>query len=288
MSTAPPPIGRALAGLGGRLRALREEAGFSGVAFAMALGEGWRQSKISKIETGQQLPTTGEITAWATLTGADAASLTALRAKASAEYGAWKERINAAGGAVAFQDELSALARSCVFLAEYQSVVVPGRLQTPAYMREMAQGGEFLADDGIPADVLDHVIAARLRRQSILYEPGREIVHVLTEGVLRTRFGAMSLATQRSQLMHLAEMASLPRHTFGVIPFSEPLPVAAGEFKLYDRDLVIVETVAGELQLTEPEAVARYSRWLDQLLTAALTGEEAAEFCREVARSLPE
>jgi len=41
-------------------------------------------------------------------------------------------------------------------------------------------------------------------------------------------------------------------------------------------------------QLTEPDAVARYSRWLDRLLAVALVGEDAARFCREVAASLPD
>lgn len=288
MTTPTPPIGRALAGLGARLRALREAAGLSGVQLAEALGRGWRQSKISKLETGRQLPTIAELNAWAAATNADPQPLVALRAKASAEYGAHKERISTAGGAIAVQDELTALVRSCTFIAEYQAVLVPGRLQTPAYIREMSLGNEFLADNGITADVLDHLIAAKIRRQSILYEPGREIVHVLSEAVLRTRLGGMSVETLRGQLNHLAELAMLPRHTFGVIPFSVPMPVPAGQFLMYDRDLVVVETIAGILQITEPEQVARYSRWLDQLLEVALTGEQAAEFCHEVARSLPE
>ncbi len=267
---------------------LREEAGYSGTEFATALGAGWRQSKISKIETGRQLPTPDEITAWATAAGTAAEPLIALRSKAAAEYASHKERIAGAGGAVALQDELTALARSCTFLGQFQAVLVPGRLQTPAYMREKALGNEFLGDNGIASDVLDHVIAARLRRQSILYEPGREIVHVVTEAVLRTRFGGMSTRTLRHQLERLAELATLPRHTFGVIPFSVAMPVAAAEFALYDRDLVVIETVAGDLQLTEPDAVARYSRWLDQLLAVALVGEDAARFCREVAASLPD
>lgn len=40
------------------------------------------------------------------------------------------------------------------------------------------------------------------------------------------------------------------------------------------------------LELTEPDVVARYSRWLDQLLDVALTGPDAADFCRQVAASL--
>lgn len=286
MAASIPPTSRALAGLGVRLRALREAAGLSGVQLAAELGAGWRQSKISKLETGRQLPTAEELTAWAAATRSDAGPLLALRSKASAEYLSYKERIAGAGGAVALQDEITALALSCTFIGQFQSVLVPGRLQTPSYMREKALTNEFLGDNGVSADVLDHVIAAKIRRQSILYEPGREIVHVVTEGVLRTRFGETTAATLRAQLAHLAEMATLPRHTFGVIPFSVPVPVAAAEFCLYDRDLVVVETIAGDLQLTEPEAVARYSRWFDQLLSVAITGADAAEFCRRVADSL--
>lgn len=286
MSTAPPAIGRALAGLGARLRALREASGLTGTGFAAALGPGWRQSKVSKIENGRQLPTTEDLAAWAAATGADPAALATLRLKASAEYKAFKDRIDDAGGAVARQDEITALAHSCTFLAEFQSVLVPGYLQTPAYMREKEQGNDFLAANGIPPDVFDHVIAAKLRRQSILYEPGREIVHILTEAVLRNRFGATSVATQKAQLAHLAQTAALPRHTLGVIPFTVPLPVQAAEFQLYDRDLVVVETVAGSLQITEPDAVARYLRWFDQLREIALTGEDAARFCHDVARSM--
>ena len=40
--------------------------------------------------------------------------------------------------------------------------------------------------------------------------------------------------------------------------------------------------------LDDPDAVARYSRWLDQLVDVALTGSDAADFCRQVAAALPE
>lgn len=287
MTSPPPSSRRAVVGLGARLRTLREAAGLSGVQLAERLGPRWRQSKVSKLETGRQLPTHDDVVAWAEVTGADPDPLIALRAKASAEYGPWRERIAGAGGPLGLQDETTALAQSCTFLAEFQATLVPGNLQTPAYMREMALGDEFVAEDGIAADVLDHVVAAKVRRQAILYEPGREIVHVVGEAALRTRFGRMSVDTLRGQCAHLAELSSLPRHTLGVVPFSVAFPVAATGFALYDRDLVVVETVAGDLQLTEPDAVARYSRWLDQLLAVALTGTDAAEFCRAVAESLP-
>jgi transcriptional regulator with XRE-family HTH domain len=285
----PTPTSTTLGALGARLRELREQAGLTGAELAAALGPGWRQPKISKIENGRQLPTEAELIAWAKATRAEAAPLVAVRSKAAAEYGTHKERIAKAGGAVAHQQDLTALAESCTFLAEFQPALMPGRLQTAAYMREKSLRDPTIADDGIALEDLGRVIAARIRRQAILYEPGREFVHVVTEAALRLRIGAMTTATLQGQLTHLSELATLPGHTFGVLPFTVACPVEpASGFQLYDRDLVRVETIAGVLQLTDPEAVARYSRWLDQLVDVALTGPDAAAFCRQLAAELPE
>jgi hypothetical protein len=204
------------------------------------------------------------------------------------EFGSHKDQIARAGSAVAHQQELTALAKSCTFLAEFQPALVPGRLQTAAFMREKSLRDPTLVGDGISPEDLEHVIAARIRRQAILYEPGREFVHIVTEAALRLRIGAMTTATLQGQLTHLAELATLPGHTFGVLPFTVPCPVEpASGFQLYDRDLVRVETIAGVLQLTDPEAVSRYSRWLDELVDVALTGPDAAAFCRQLAADLP-
>jgi transcriptional regulator with XRE-family HTH domain len=284
---AEPASARALGALGARLRAAREAAGMSGLVLARALGPRWRQSKISKVENGLQLPTEEEIRAWAAATGADLSSLLTLRGKASAEYGAFRERIAGAGGPVAFIEELRALEASCTtVLAEYQPALVPGLLQTPAWMREMAQDEEFLEENGISPQTIGPLIAAKIRRQSILYEGGRQIVHVLGEAVLHTRVGKVTPATMRGQLDHLADIAALPGHELGIIPFSVPSPVApASGFVLYDSDLVVIETLGGRLDVTDPELVGRYKRWLEHLRQAAITGPEAADLCRQAARS---
>jgi transcriptional regulator with XRE-family HTH domain len=279
------PIGGAVGGLGARLRAVRESAGLSGAELARRLGTGWGQSKISKIETGRQVPSSDEVARWASETGADAERLLALHAKAFAQYGAWRERIAAAGDAAAFQDEISALEHSCTFLAEFQPAMIPGRLQTPAYMHEMSQDDEFLADDGV--DDLRHLVARKVRRQSILYEPGRRIVHVVGEAALRTRIRGVTVETLRGQLAHLAEVATLPGHELGLLPFDRAWPIApATGFGMYDSDLVIIEALVGDIQLTDPDAVARYNKWLEQLLDASVRGGDAAEYCRQVAGEL--
>jgi hypothetical protein len=123
-----------------------------------------------------------------------------------------------------------------------------------------------------------------VRRASILYEGGRRIVHVIGEAALRTRVGKITPDTMRGQLAHLAETATLPGHDFAVIPLAAPSPIApASGFVVYDADLVVIETLGGRLQITEPELIGRYHRWLELLQSAAITGREAAEFCRRIA-----
>ena len=280
--------GPALSGLGARLRALRAEAGISGLQLAKTLGTGWRQPKVSRIESGLQLPTDKEIKAWAAAVGAEPGPLLALRRKASAEYGVWKDRIAGAGSPGGLQDELRALEASCTqLLAEYQPALVPGLLQTAAFMREMADGEEFLEDNGITPETIGSLIAAKLRRQAILYEGGRQVVHVLGEAVLRTRVGRVTVDTMRGQLEHLAETATLPGHELGIVPFTIASPVApASGFMLYDNDLAVVESLGGRLDISEPDIVARYARWLELLRQAAVTGTDAADMCRRAANDL--
>lgn len=277
--------GGALGGLGARLRAVREAAGMSGLELARALGAGWRQPKVSKIESGAQVPTEEEIEVWTAAVGAESEPLLRLRRKAAAEYGPFRDRIAGAGGPAAFQDQIGALEASCTtLLGEYQPGLVPGLLQTAAFMREMAEDEEFLEENGILPTNLGQLIAAKIRRQSILYEGSRQIIHVVGEAALRARIGKVSVETMHGQLAHLAETATLPGHEFGIVPFTTASPVApASGFMLYDNDMAVVETLAGRLQITEPDLVTRYARWLDLLLDAAVTGTEAASLCRRIA-----
>lgn len=279
---------RAHDALGARLRALREAAGLSGSQLAVRLGVGWAQPKISRIEGGRQLPTAMEIEAWAEAVGADPGPLLALRDKASAVYALDRDQIAGAGGAAGLQDQIGAMQHSCTtVLATYQPALVPGLLQTAAFRREMIEPDEFLAADGISPEDIGPLVAAMLRRQSILYEGGRRIVHVLGEAALRTRVRSVSVATMRAQLLHIAESASIPKHELAIVPFSVALPVeAVSGFVIYDSDLVVIETLGGDLQIAEPELIARYHRWLEQLLDVAVTGEKAAEMCRRVAAEL--
>ncbi len=284
MTQQPAPT--ALGELGAALRALRDRTGKTGAEFAVLLGDGWRQSRVSKIETGRQLPSEADIQAWVSAAGADAAELMELRARAVAEYRSREDLYRRAGGVVAHQADLTELSESATWLAEFQPALVPGLLQTAAYAWQTVRGDSDTWDDGDPPDTFRRIIAARMRRQAMLYEPGREFVYVMTEAALHLRFGEATADTMRGQAMHLADSALLPGVTVAVLPYTTPCPVMPSGFAIYDRELVRIETSGGVLQLTDTEAVARYSRWLDQLVDVALTGEQAAEFCRKVAASI--
>jgi transcriptional regulator with XRE-family HTH domain len=262
--------GSTLADLGAHLRAVREEAGLTGTELAAALGAGWGQPKISKIETGRQLPTEAEVRAWTSATKTPPDRLLALRSRA-------------AGGEqrVRLVDP-----DACTLVGVFAPVTVPELLQTPAYLRHATVAA--LPDGGITAETLGHAIAAVIRRQAMLYEPGREFVHVTTEAALRLRIGTMTVATLRGQLLHLAELATLPAHTFGVLPFETACPVPPVGFGLYDRTLLRVESSVGTLDSTEPDVVARFAQRLDRLVDAALVASAAVDFCRQVATSLPD
>lgn len=283
-----PPLNRALGALGQRLRAAREASELTGAELANRLGTGWRQPKVSKIENGRQLIPVEELHAWAMATNTDPAPLLAMREKAAAEYSSYQERLSQEGGILPVHDELTALVRSCTYLAEYQPALIPGFLQNADYIREKALGNvEFLAE-GLPADQVGHLVAAKLRRQAVLYEPGREFVHIVGEAALHMRFGPMTTETLRAQLRYLAQMTSLPGHTFAVVPFRVGSPVEPFGFALYDHDLVRVETSNGVVQISDPDAVARHVRRVERLLEVALIGPEAAQFCRDLADAMPD
>ena len=279
------PVSAAVGELGLHLRAVGERAGHTGAGFAAMLGEGWAQPKVSKIENGRQLLTADEVRAWAAATGDDPEPLLDLRQRAASEYLSFRDRNRRAGGVVEHQGNLTALIESCTFLGEYQPGLVPGRLQIAAYMRNIS-GNEAVRRGEVTEEVRDQAIATKLRRQTILHEPGREFVHIVTEAALRMRYGTITPTTLHAQVIHLAETATLPRHTLAVIPFTVTCPVPFG-FALYDQALVRVETAGGALELTDTDALTRYRERLDQLVDAALTGQDAAEFCRAVAASLP-
>jgi transcriptional regulator with XRE-family HTH domain len=275
------PTQRARQALTHRLRQLRRSSGATGAEFAARLGDGWGQPKVSKIETGRQLPTAEDIKAWADATGADAAELADLLDRARIEYASFRERYVDVAGADQLQDAIGAAETAATRIAHYDPMIIPGILQTADYARELLHLPSGPAQSGASDEEISRMIASRLRRQAILHEPGRDITLLIGEAALRTRVA--SQAAMRAQLDHIARLAeTLTTATIGAIPFSTQAPIATLNGWGITDDLVTVETDAGNVEIADPEHVQRYWHHTRLLLAVAATGSDAAELCRRI------
>lgn len=274
-----PAHQRARRRLADRLRNLRRDTGATGAEFAERLG--WGQPKVSRFETAKRLPTAADVRAWAEATDADPQELLDLLDHARAEYRAFRDRYAAAGGADRLQHEIGAIEAASARIAEFQPAFVIGLCQTAAYARDLLHGPSGPVAFGASETEIGRMIAARLRRQAILYEGDRDILLVMGEAALRTRMA--SPAAMRGQLEHLAQLTELATATIGIVPFTAPMPVMPQSgFAIHD-ELVIIETLGGEIELADPTEVAMYENYLRLLLDAALTGAAAGELCRQIA-----
>jgi transcriptional regulator with XRE-family HTH domain len=265
-----------------RLRQLRLATGATGAQFAERLGRGWRQPRVSKIETGKQLPTRADLEAWAAATDADPAELLDLLDRARFEYSTFRERIADLAGADRLQDAIGAAETAATRIAHYQPVLIPGILQTADYARELLHLPSGPAQAGASEEEINRMIASRLRRQAILYEPGREIIVLMGEGALRTNIA--SPAAMHAQREHIARLAeTLTTATIGIVPFTAYAPIATLHGWSLTDDLATIETDAGNLEIADPQHVERYWHHTQLLLDAAATGSDAASLCRHVA-----
>ena len=247
--------------LGSRLRQLRTRAGLSGDALAKA--SGLSQSKISRVETGRSLPSVEEVRAWATATDATPEELTELAAlveQVATTATSW--RVLQRLGLVERQREIADLESQANRILTFQPVVIPGLLQIADYARRvMAMGYAGEADP--------RAVAARLERQSILYEESKQFEFLITEGALRWRPGDMNM---RPQMDRLISAANLTNVTLGIVPFDAAPTIFMNQFVLWelpDEALVTVETYSAELTVTEAHDLARYREVWQRLSAAA-------------------
>lgn len=261
--------------LADRLRSMREAAGLSGAALARELGEGWTQPKVSKIETQRQLPTEDEVRAWADTTGAqgDVAEVLALLDAARTERTEFR-----AAGVAGVQADILALEAQATRIGEFQPSMMSGLVQTAEYANEALHIPSGPAAFGASEDDIQAVVATRMQRQHVLYDPSKRVQVVMLESALRVRL--CSDTTLAGQLDRLLALVGLPSVELTIVPTDAPLPVFPMGFRVYDNDLVIVESISGERRVEDADNVATYVKLFDLLREAGVTGQEAASLIR--------
>ncbi len=261
------------------LRRARTEAGLTGAGLAQLLG--WDQPRVSRTERcAPRIPSARAVAEWAQATGADQAELATLRSEAVAEYEALTRAYANAGGPGAHQGIIGALEQAATRILIYFPGMILGLVQTRAYARAIMAVPPGAVDAGATETDLAAIVAARMRRQEILTQPGRELVLLMGEAALHTRYVPEHI--HRAQLHHLAELAEAPdvTATIGIVPFTAQLPVVTLHGWVVRDDVVTVEHADGDLTVAVPSDVARYVAWTDQLRKLALTGPHAARHIR--------
>ncbi len=272
--------------LAARLRALRTAAFPSGNQFARHIG--WAQSKVSKLETGAQRPSEDDVREWVRATdhGADVeAEVLAMATAARFEYSTVRDDVRRGGGIAAAQVQIAGLESAATHIAEYQPIMLPGLVQTAAYARELLalHGGPMTA--GASEDEVEALVSARIRRQEILYQPGKQIQLVIGEAALHDPPG--SIETLVGQLDRLVAVAGLASVDLAVLPVGTRMPVLPlSSFAAHDQRVVFVETMTGEQRLDQPDEVAVYVKAFELLRNAAATGPEAVALIQRVAAGL--
>lgn len=267
--------------LGARLRELRQDARLTGRDLAQRLG--WQPSKVSKIELGRQTPSVDDITTWAkAVNRSDAAvELIALLRDLESFYVDWRRQLRK-GVAARQRSSLELEGRASRILA-FETATMPGLLQTAEYAH--ARLAAFAKRHGAPASEVADAVAMRMRRQEVLYRPGKKFHFVLTEAVLR--YGLALESAMLAQLDRLLVASTLPSVRLGVVPFgvfTETTPLHG--FWVFGKDLVLVETLASELRLTQPQEVEFYIGMFEQLARTAVYGRQARDLILKVADDL--
>lgn len=266
--------------LGAALRRLRKNASLSGEQIAQTTGIS--QSRVSRIELGQQSASPGVVRLWGQACGADDEldELAALADAAATVAVSWRKAMSE--GLVKLQQDSRDLEASATLICNFQTVWVPGLLQLPEYARRI-----FDSEYGPGHPDIAAAVATRMNRQAILYDQAKHLEFILTEAALRWRAGPASLML--AQIEKIITVATLGNVTVGIIPQSaESSHWHDHGFNILDGrgdagdPVVHVETLTNGLTITDPADVSAYKDAFARLRALAATGDDANTLLRLV------
>jgi transcriptional regulator with XRE-family HTH domain len=254
--------------LAARLRRLRSAAGLSREDVAEQTGI--NPATLYRIETSKVRPQARTLAALLNLygvEGGDRVSLIQLL-KDSAQRGwlqAYQDELPEEYGAyIEFEGEARAV-------WNYESLFIPGLLQTEAYARAVIRGVLPTAT----GDEVEQRVAARLERQAVLArDRPLQIWAIVDEASIRRVVG--SAQVMHDQLLRLVNVAELAHVTLQLIPYNAGAHAGMpGSFVVMDfatdPNVVYLDSMAGDLFLEEEAEVRRYAGLFEHLRAVALS-----------------
>lgn len=267
--------------VGAELRRLRDLSGLTLHKVAEMIGISI--GHLSKLETGKRAQSIEDVASLLTVYkvfGQDRRDLLEL-ARHSAQLGLWQTQSQSFESRVA---TLRLLESRATALFCFETLLVPGLLQTVPYAQAVIRGG--MIED--PAEI-DRRVVARLQRQSAVRRNSTQLITIVCESALRSQIGGP--AVMGEQLRYLIEAAFQPNVTFRVVPTSvgahPGLEGAFSRMRFADRTgVVFVGCGTSSLFLEDPKDIENYKNIAVELLKLALNQEESVALTTNIAADL--
>ena len=265
--------------LGALLRKLRTEKGLTVEQAAEQLM--FSMSKLSRMETGHGAPSRRDIRVLCALyevTDETERKRMMNLAVEGRQTGWWQSYdLNQ------FADYVG-LEADAVSVRVYQSILIPGLLQTPDYARAV---NEAVIPQPDP-ERLEEQTEVRLRRQERLtQDPPLRFGVILDDAALHRVIGGP--VVMEAQLRHLVELSQLPNVTLQVIPFSVGAhPAMDSTFNVLEfadgvPGVVYVEGLVGWVYMKRSQDFERYVRVFERLCQIALPPRKSVEHIKKAA-----
>ena len=273
MAAEGPTVQRRRLGL--ELKKSRERAGMTQEQVSAHFE--WHSAKVTRIETARVSVTARDVKDMLRLYGVEdqdyieAMMALARRSKQRTWWTDYKD-IMRPGNFVGLEAEAAAV-------RVWEPILLPGLLQTEAYMRALMAVGR---PSDLPEEIARRVELRIARQARLTAEDPLYLSAIVDESTLRRVVGGPKV--MREQLAHLHDAMQLPNVNLQVLPFDAgehavmggpavlvELPEASG------LDVVFFEGVAGEYYEEQPAEVAYYRRVFERLSASALSRNATAD-----------
>ncbi|MFF8394080.1 Scr1 family TA system antitoxin-like transcriptional regulator [Streptomyces sp. NPDC016172] len=167
--------------------------------------------------------------------------------------------------------------REAIAISVYDSLAVPGQLQTEGYARAVFRSRVPVYDE----DHIEQLVAARMERQQILHRKVPPTTSfVIWEAVLRDRLGGREVYVE--QLQKLREYVDMPGVILQVLPLGRTSHAGLdGPFVLLEtpehQRLAYMETQRGSQLIADPDGVGILTQKYAMLRTQALNTEDTRD-----------
>lgn len=167
--------------------------------------------------------------------------------------------------------------REAIAISWYESLLVPGLLQTEPYARAVFRNRVPVYD----ADEIEQLVEARVARREILHRKDSPMMSfVIWEAALKDQLGGKDVYVE--QLRHLREYADLPGLSIQILPLGRTSHAGLeGPFILLEtpehQRLAYSETQRGSTLIADPDEVGILTQKYAMLRMQALNAEDTRD-----------